>query len=183
MIINLDKNFKPINGTEVEYEAFTFSGGEPHIRIKNFDTTQAVTMTHRLSSFNDLGLLSIAVDALYRMGVKEIDLVIPYFPGARQDRVMTEGESLSVKVYTDIINGYNLRSILIFDAHSDVTPALLNNCKAISNHGFIAALMDKLPEDILLISPDAGASKKIQKLARALEGLRFQRKIFKADLA
>jgi len=169
MILNLDKNFNPIIGSEIEYEAFTFSGGEPHIRIESFDTDQPVTVTHRLVSFNDLGLLSITIDALQRMGVKEIDLVLPYFPGARQDRVMTAGESLSVKVYADIINGYQLRSVLIFDPHSDVTPALLDHCKAMSNHSFVAEIIKSLPKNILLISPDAGASKKIQKLARALE--------------
>ena len=169
MTLNLDSNFKPVTGSEIKYEAFTFSGGEPHIRIEEFDISEPVIITHRVRTFNDLGLLSIAVDALRRLGAKEIELVLPYFPGARQDRVMTAGESLSVKVYADIINGYGLKSITIYDPHSDVTPALLNNCKAIDNHSFVAQLVQTLPENILLISPDAGASKKIQKLARFLQ--------------
>ena len=169
MILNLDKHFTPIDGPEIKFESFTFSGGEPHIRIESFDISDAVTITHRIASFNDLGLLSITVDALQRMGVQDINLILPYFPGARQDRVMVEGESLSVKVYADIINGYFLNSITIFDAHSDVTPALLDHCNAISNFDFIAHIIKSLPENILLISPDAGASKKIQKLARFLE--------------
>ena len=168
MTLNLDSNFKPVTGSEIKYEAFTFSGGEPHIRIEEFDISELVIITHRVRTFNDLGLLSIAVDALRRLGAKEIELVLPYFPGARQDRVMTPGESLSVKVYADIINGYGLKSITIYDPHSDVTPALLNNCKAIDNHRFVAQIVKALPENLLLISPDAGASKKIQKLARFL---------------
>ena len=169
MILNLDKNFKPISGLEIQYESFTFSGGEPHIKIKNFNNSEAVIVTHRVNSFNDLGLLSITIDALQRMGVTEIELVLPYFPGARQDRVMTSGESLSVKVYADLINGYNLKSIKIYDPHSEVTPALLNNCIVINNHDFIAHLIEQLPKDILLVSPDAGALKKIHKLASHLK--------------
>lgn len=169
MIINLDKNFHPIKGKEIQYESFTFSGGEPHVKIDSFPTDNGVTITHRIQSFNDLGLLSIAVDALKRMGTKEIDLFLPYFPGARQDRVMTEGESLTVKVYANIINNYGLSSITIFDPHSDVTPALLNNCSVINNHSFISEVVKDLPDDLILISPDAGASKKIIKLATALQ--------------
>ena len=60
MILNLDKNFKPLDGEEIKFESFTFSGGEPHIKINpNFDKLNEVTVTHRLNSFNDLGLLCI----------------------------------------------------------------------------------------------------------------------------
>ena len=106
MILNLDQNFKPFYcREEIKFQNFTFSGGEPHIKINpDFDANQTITITHRINSFNDLGLLCITVDALKRMDVKDIDLFIPYFPAARQDRVMIKGEPLSVKVYADIIN-------------------------------------------------------------------------------
>lgn len=167
MILNLDQQFKPLAGQEISFEAFTFSGGEPHIKIKPFKA-ERVTVTHRVYSFNDLGLLLIAVDALRRMGAKEISLLLPYFPGARQDRVMVPGESLSVKVYADLINQLKLDSISIYDPHSDVTPALLNNCSVISNHDFVARVVSQLPDDFILVSPDAGASKKILKLGMHL---------------
>ncbi len=168
MIINLDQNFKPLNGDEILFESFIFNGGEPHIRINPFDVNQKVTVTHRINSFNDLGLFCIACDALRRMGVKELHGIIPYFPAARQDRVMVKGESLSVKVYADIINNVGLDSITIFDPHSDVTPALLNNCEVIQNHSFVSSFISSLPKDFILISPDAGAAKKIHKLASQL---------------
>lgn len=168
MVLNLDKNFKPVKGEEIVFESFMFHGGEPHIRIEPFDVEKRVTVTARLNSFNDTGLLCIAVDALRRMGVGEIHVFIPYFPGARQDRVMVHGESLTVKVIADIINSLNVAMVTIVDPHSDVAPALLNNCKVISNHSFISTVLKQLPEDVVLISPDAGASKKIFKLASEL---------------
>jgi len=173
MILNLDNNFSPFSNKEIiDFESFTFSGGEPHIKIlTSISKNQNVTVTHRLQSFNDFGLLLLAIDALQRMGVKSIDVYIPYFPAARQDRIMVKGESLSVKVYADILNTLHLNSITVYDPHSEVTPALLNNCKVISNHNFIQEVIQDIKEDIILISPDGGALKKIYKLTKALGGI------------
>ncbi|MCU0439899.1 MAG: ribose-phosphate diphosphokinase [Raineya sp.] len=172
MVLHLDKNFKPVSAKEIEYESFTFAGGEPHIKIKpDFDKQEAVTITHRLNSFNDLGLLCIAVDALRRLQVEISDLVIPYFPAARQDRVMVQGEPLSVKVYADIINSLGFKKVVVFDAHSEVTPALVQNCQVIPNHQFIRQVIEKIGTSVKLISPDGGALKKIYKVSEALGGI------------
>ena len=172
MILNLDQNFKPLDGEELQFESFTFSGGEPHLKINpNFDITQSVTITHRLNSFNDLGQLCLAVDALKRMQVEIADLYIPYFPAARQDRVMIKGEPLSVKVYADIINSLGFKKVIVFDAHSEVTPAVLNNCEVITNHKFITQVIEEIGKETILISPDGGALKKIYKVAEFLGGI------------
>lgn len=168
MTLNLDPAFQPIDGQNIDFETFTFSGGEPHIRIQAFDTTKEVIVTHRIKSFNDLGLICVAIDALKRMGAHTIDLLIPYFPGARQDRVMVNGESLTVKVYADIINNLGIRSIKIFDPHSDVTPALLNNCEVMDNYLFISEIVNYIPSNFILVAPDAGSIKKVLKLASKL---------------
>lgn len=173
MILNLDKNFNPFgNEKTINFQSFTFSGGEPHIKIQSdFDVNETVTITHRLNSFNDLGLLCVTVDALRRMGVKIIDLFIPYFPAARQDRVMIPGEPLSVKVYADILNAMHLNKVTVFDAHSEVTPALVNNCVVIPNHTFIREVLKIIGNDVKLISPDGGALKKIYKVSEFLGGV------------
>jgi ribose-phosphate pyrophosphokinase len=173
MILNLDPNFRPFNGQkEIEFKSFTFSGGEPHIKINpDFDVKEEITITPRLNSFNDLGLLCLTVDALRRMDVKIINLFIPYFPAARQDRVMIKGEPLSVKVYADIINAMQLEKVFVFDAHSEVTPALVNNCEVIPNHTFIQTVIKSIGNDVKLISPDGGALKKIYKVSEFLGGV------------
>jgi ribose-phosphate pyrophosphokinase len=118
-----------------------------------------------------LGLLCLAVDALRRQDIELESLFIPYFPAARQDRVMVKGEPLSVKVYADIINSLNFKKVLVFDAHSEVTPALVNNCEVIANHKFIQSVIQSIGSDVLLISPDGGALKKIYKLSEFLGGI------------
>nr|BFF38608.1 ribose-phosphate diphosphokinase [Tenacibaculum mesophilum] len=171
MILNLDKSFTPY-GTEnnVDYNFFTFSGGEPHIKIiSELENVSEVTITHRIQSFNDIGTLLLATNALKNMGITKLNVVLPYFPAARQDRLMVSGEPLSIKVYADIINAQNFKSVTVFDPHSEVTPALLNNCKVIDNHKFIELVTQQLSEDLTLISPDGGALKKIYKVAAYLQ--------------
>ncbi|CAH0151692.1 Ribose-phosphate pyrophosphokinase [Pedobacter sp. Bi27] len=171
-MLNLNPSFTPLGENNlIEYKSFLFAGGEPHIKIStNFDVAAPVTITQRINSFNDLGMICITVDALRRMGVKEIELFIPYFPAARQDRVMIPGEPLSVKVYADIINTMALASVTVFDPHSEVTPALLNNCVTVSNHEFIKQVIANIGTDVKLISPDGGALKKIYKVSEFLGG-------------
>ena len=171
-MLNLDPSFTPLGeNNSIAHQSFLFAGGEPHIKITNdFNQDEPVTITQRINSFNDLGLICITVDALKRMGVKEIHLYIPYFPAARQDRVMIPGEPLSVKVYAGIINALKLASVTVFDPHSEVTPALLNNCITISNHEFIKKVIEAIGPDVKLISPDGGALKKIYKVSEFLGG-------------
>ncbi|PDS22752.1 ribose-phosphate diphosphokinase [Flavobacterium branchiophilum] len=172
MLLHLDPNFKPFSGEEIQFEKFTFSGGEPHIKINpNFDLTEKVTVTHRMQSFNDLGFLCLAADALQRMGAQLGTLFIPYFPAARQDRVMVAGEPLSVKVYAQIINSLCFEKVMVFDAHSEVTPAVLDHCEDIPNHDFIQKVVEKIGDEVLLISPDGGALKKIYKVSEFLGGV------------
>ena len=180
--LHLDKKFNPIglHLNEIKYESFTFKGGEPHIKIEQgnlnerFPDNDTVTITHRINSFNDLGLLMVAVNALRKIKSDiKLKLVLPYFPGARQDRVMVEGEPLTVKVYTDTINSLEFSKVTILDPHSDVTPALLNNVQVIDNHKFVlSVLRDIYPKrnshPPILISPDAGSNKKIKDLGMYL---------------
>ena len=169
-------------GKEIKYDFFTFKGGEPHIKldVSNISySTTIVNIAHRINSFNDLGKLMVTVDALRRYGHQvlgtklKLKLVLPYFPGARQDRLMVAGEPFTVKMYADIINSMNFSDVLIFDPHSDVTPALINNVHVVDNHTFVLkVLQDIYPQrdskTPILISPDAGSNKKIGKLAQFL---------------
>lgn len=167
--LHLDTDFTPF-GKSIDFETFTFSGGEPHIKIKEIVKGE-ITITQRITSFNDLGIVLLATDALRRMNIKEINLFIPYFPAARQDRVMVSGEPLSVKVYADIINSQNYEKVTVFDPHSEVTLALVNNVEVIDNHEYVKQCLASIKEEIVLISPDGGALKKIYKLSAYLGGI------------
>jgi len=180
--LHLDNNFTP-NGSSINYDKFTFPGGETHIRIKDY-LDGDVLITQVIHNGNDIMEIALAVDALERMGIQNIDLFIPYVPYARQDRVMSSGESLSIKVFTNIINSLGLKNVYIFDPHSDVTAALINNCKVINNHDFIWWVVNQLFPDnqkFCLVCPDAGADKKIKDLAKYISKFHDDFEIIKCD--
>ncbi|MDN5288129.1 MAG: hypothetical protein JWR38_4403 [Mucilaginibacter sp.] len=165
--LNLTSGFTPFQNIyeEIEGQSFLFSGGEVHIKLK--DNASEVLITSRLNNSDDIMKLLLAVDALRRSGTKNISAFIPYLPYARQDRVMVGGEPLSIKVMCNILNTCNFDKVYIFDVHSEVSLALLNNVELITNDSLVKQVVAN-HTDYLLISPDAGALKKIYKVAQAV---------------
>lgn len=152
------------------FTQFSFGAGENHVRLTS-TPARRVQLLFRYQGDESLMQLLLLTDALKRAGTEQIDLWIPYFPGARQDRLCNPGEPLSVKVYADLINAQHYASVTVFDPHSDVCPALLHRVKVVKNHAFVAEVLASLPGKITLISPDAGANKKVFELSAYLGAL------------
>lgn len=154
---------------KIEYETFVFSGGEVHVKITS-PKSSAVSTVHiraQLHSANAILELELLVDALRRhYNNPKIELVAPYFPYARQDRQCDEGEALSVKIAARHINNLDLNRVVIWDAHSDVTPALLNNVVNVPPNEFVASACHLAATDVVLVAPDAGAIKKVSSVAK-----------------
>jgi len=166
------------NKTRVDFENFTFSGGEEHIRFNPIDFTATVKIEvfERLTNSSTLIQLMMAVDALKRLSNEAIpvELVIPYFPYARQDRVCVEGEALGAVVMANFINNLGFTKVTIWDAHSEVSPALLNRVINVPQIDLLKQC-DELSQrlslgELTLISPDAGASKKTINIAETFNG-------------
>lgn len=172
------------NNRPVETKTVFFGGGEKHIQLLNFPSAAEIVVNFENDS--DIVTLAMYVDALKRSGCKNMVLKIPYFPGARQDRVCNEGEALSVKVYADLINAMNFDRVVIFDPHSEVTPALLNNVEAVDNCEFVLEVikemnyLDSMKKSIL-VSPDAGSNKKVAKVAKFLHENLYSLPVIRAD--
>jgi ribose-phosphate pyrophosphokinase len=164
--LNLSPGFEPF-GPGIQFKSFTFPGGEPHIKLLTPVKGCSVRITCRICNFADLGLLLMASNALRLAGARELRLLLPYFPAARQDRQMIEGEPLSVKVYAQIINSQEYSEVLIFDPHSEVTPALVDRVRVLPNYQFVKLCLAKTGA-CALVAPDGGAQKKIYKLAQYL---------------
>ncbi len=158
-------NKQPIN-------TFNFPGGECYARISPEGISGFTEVTAVLNDSDSILSLLLVIDAIRRVNCHtQIRLTIPYFPYARQDRVCNVGESLSVKVMADLVNALQCYEVVIYDPHSDVTPALLNRCRVISSEEI---LMNSFLREVIinnnwvLISPDAGAEKKVKAVAKSL---------------
>ena len=170
-----------LDNSDIKYIISKFPDGQQAITIDlentGFESSeQVVTIKSRLNSFLDLELIICANQALIELGIKhhslklkEISLYVPYFIGARSDRKFLKGQSNYLKtVICPIINSQNFSRVTVLDPHSDVLEACLNNFQKVSNVTFVKEVIKNL-ENITLVSPDAGALKKIYDVALAVE--------------
>lgn len=156
---------------EVNVDLRKFPAGETFVRITDDpagDTTSL--MVHLLFEGNDdLFNLALLVDAARRhYGPLPIYMSMPYLPYARQDRVCSPGESLSVKVVADFINSLKLAGVNCQDIHSPVAEALFDNMVHDTLSTCFAAMTTHFrdPDQVVLVSPDAGANKKVLGIAK-----------------
>src|ERR1019366_6917050 len=108
--------------------AIIFSGGELHV------TDQTFREPFRIQSANDLVELLMSNEIYSRNGSRDDfkKIIIPYFPYARQDRITEKHTAFSLKVFAKLINDLNFDEVVSLDVHSDVTPALVNNMRVVS---------------------------------------------------
>jgi len=166
--------------SETWIKHFLFKSGENHVQLLNDLSGHEVELFYRYGGDSSFMKMLMLVDAMRRVGVQSLSLTIPYFPGARQDRVCNTGECLSAAFYANLINQQGFKKVIMFDAHSDVVPALVNNVCALNNHAYVASCLNG--EVVTLISPDAGANKKVFSLSRHLGGLEVVRADKKRDV-
>lgn len=179
-LLSLDKEFQPFvdktNIVDLDYKEFTFLGGEPHFQILSQVFADAekpkLIITQRFNGVSDIFNVILAVDAARRMGFGNISLVLPYFPAARQDRVCNEGEPLTIRVFTDMINRCGFTSVHILCPHSEVTPALLDNVVVHDELPFAKHIIIERGfssgDTVNIVCPDAGAGKRVGKIATYL---------------
>lgn len=135
---------------------------------------KSVQIKSKLNNFLDLELIICTVASLRELGVEEIHLYTPYIMGARSDRKFEEGGNNYLKdIICPIINSLNFKTITCIDPHSDVLEACIKGFRKKSNievvsHALKSWYTHDWNKQITLVSPDAGASKKIYKLAEQI---------------
>jgi len=163
-----------------QYKAWKFPGGEIHVQLKALIVpNELLTVQVRLNTTENLIFFLIVKDLLFKMGVNKFAVHCPYFPYQQADRDFSEVECFSLMTITEILRNPRIH-YRCFDVHSDVTPALLQGVSVETNHKFIETVIRWATNDdnLILLSPDAGAYKKIFKLAQALP---MQREVVSAN--
>lgn len=184
-VLNLTNN----ETSDIKFEVSKFPDGQQQVKILGETSVSyepsislntinnSVKIKSRLNNFKDLELIICTTKSLRNLGVKEIHLYTPYFLGSRSDRKFEEGSNNYLKdVICPIINSLNFESVTVLDPHSDVLEACLNNFKKIDNLNLINFSLSNLYDmskillnnEFILVSPDAGANKKIFKIAEQI---------------
>jgi ribose-phosphate pyrophosphokinase len=171
-------NLVDLEKSDIKYKISKFPDGQQTVDLTDWADlnryTDPVKITTRLNSFKDVELLICAVHAVRNIKADcQIALYVPYFLGSRSDRKFVDGGVNYLKqVICPIINSLNFFTVIVLDPHSDVLEACLNNYEKVDNHLLVKyALTDidnkrDAQERICLVSPDAGAYKKIFDVAK-----------------
>jgi len=143
-------------------EFLLYPDGQPHVTIKNINSGDDVKVT--CSIVNSLKLIQLlqTANAIDNKFANKKELHIPYLMAARYDRQMIpgSGESFDLKVIADLVNSMKFDRVFLYDVHSEVSLALIKNSINIDNSELVHAYFK---DDAVLIIPDAGASKKVDK--------------------
>lgn len=164
--------------SDIKFKISKFPDGQQSITLDMIEADLpnkiTVSIASRFNSFLDLELIIAANQALREFSyVENVKLNIPYFLGARSDRKFGDGTSNYLKtVICPIINSQKFSRVTVLDPHSDVLEACLDNYHKHSNHRLVKSALTAIDnkndaqERICLVSPDAGAYKKIFDVAK-----------------
>lgn len=164
-----------------------FPAGEQHF-VPGPTEIGPVAIVVRGSSSEDLMSAAMVADA-FRESDQQVNLVLPYLPGARQDR----GTPFGARVYTDFVNRVIRPSkVYAVDPHSEVMPSLFET-KGIVYPGTPRTILTVYPAAravsravatrtdygwnspyVGIIAPDAGARGRAESVAKRLELPLFQ---------
>lgn len=179
--MQLTPNFKLSVG---ECTLMQFPSGELQVKVKGFTNLHPDNLIgikgSILSSDHIIELLQLVEAIRYSNPLlTDIRLTMPYCAYSRQDRICNEGESFSLKVFAQLINSCNFTEVITWDSHSEVSTALINNCRNIHVNSLISTIDNEyflVDNYNYLISPDAGANKKVFSCAQ-----RFNIPMIRAD--
>ncbi len=160
-----------ISNSDISFKISKFPDGQQSVSITGgFDGNETIQLSSRMNSFKDIELIICANQALKENGAKNVELYVPYFLGARSDRKFEQGQTNYLKnVICPIINSQGFSKVIVMDPHSDVLEACLNNFYKINNFQLVEFALTELGgrnSQTAIVSPDAGALKKIFDVAK-----------------
>lgn len=150
-----------------------FSDGETQINIeesvRGFDV-YIIQSTSEPVNENIMELL-ILIDALKRASAKSINLVMPYYGYARQDRKARSREPITSKLVANLLETTGADRVVTLDLHApqiqgffDVPIDHLQGVPLLSDY-----FKEKNLEDIVIVSPDHGGVIRARRMADRLK--------------
>ena len=162
----------------VDPQLTTFANGEIFCEMeKNVRGAEVFVIQSTSAPVNDhLMELLIMIDALKRASAASINVVIPHYGYARQDRKVSPRTPISAKLVADLISAAGATRVTTMDIHAGQIQGYFNI--PFDNIYASPILIDYISEnlfdeDTIFVSPDAGG----------VERCRYYAKKLKADIA
>ncbi|MGL4307643.1 ribose-phosphate diphosphokinase [Cetobacterium sp. SF1] len=158
-----------------EVEIVRFKDGEVYVRIDETVRGRDVFVVQPTGEpvNENLMELLIFIDALKRASARTINVMIPYYGYARQDRKSSPREPITSKLVANLLTTAGANRIVTMDLHADQIQGFFD---IPVDHMQALPLLAKYfiqkgfhGDDVVVVSPDIGGVKRARKLAEWLD--------------
>lgn len=175
IVTSLNQKVPAQNSQLIQTEISKFPNDEKRIWIKDEDKVrgQKISIVQSFSKPVDENLIEtlLIIDALERLGAREVSLIIPWMGYSLQDKVFREGESIAAKVVADMISNSFVSRVFLLDLHNPSIPGFFSvpTYHLSAMNLFIDHLKtNDYLDNTVVVSPDFGALKASRIFAKNL---------------
>lgn len=150
-----------------------FKSGEIYVHyeesIRNCDVFLVQSMSHTVNEY--FMELLVMIDAAKRASARAINVVIPYYGYARQERKSAPREPISAKLVADLLTTAGADRVLTIDLHAAAIQGFFNI--PVDHLTALDLILEHLTArnipNPIVVSPDAGRASTAEKLASYLD--------------
>ncbi len=159
----ISPNFSDLLPPNIELKEFP--DGDTYVRVPGAKALKGkdVAVYHRLYPHQNGSLMQALFIARVLQGARSIELIVPYLPYSRQDKIWLEGEVKSAEIVCGMLKFAGYSGITTFDCHflkkvGEYEYGGIRVRNITLSDLLIAHAKKHLGEDFEVISPDAGAN-------------------------
>ncbi|MDQ5950926.1 MAG: Phosphoribosyl pyrophosphate synthase, partial [Patescibacteria group bacterium] len=154
----------------VETEFAKFANSEHRVWIKEALSGEDVVVVQSLSNPTDENIMELLLllDAVERLGAREVHAVIPWLGYSLQDKVFRPGEPIAVKVVANLISNSYVRRVYLMDVHNTSIPGFFSIPTTHISASTLFLEYSKKNFDlnsVIVASPDFGGLKRARQFA------------------
>lgn len=158
----------------VQTDISKFANGERRVWIKESLAGEDVIIVQSLSHPTDEHIMELLllIDAVERLGAREVHVVIPWLGYSLQDKVFRPGEPIAVKVVANLISNSYVRRVYLMDVHNTSTPGFFSIPTTHLSASELFVLYAKEHFELnqaVVASPDFGGLKRARVFANELD--------------
>ncbi len=153
-------------------EVGTFSDGECCVEITENVRGMDCFVLQSLSAPANIHVMELLImlDALKRSSARRVTAVVPYYGYARQDRKVKPRVPITAKLIADLLTTAGADRVCCLDLHAGQIQGFFNipvdNLYA--TNVLLEAVEERVPGDVMIISPDAGGVERARAYAKRL---------------
>lgn len=158
----------------VDEPVTVFADGESHVQISRNLRRKEVFIIQSTSQpvNNSIMELVFMVRAARRASAEEVNVIIPYYGYARQDRKDQPRVTISGADIADMLDTAGIDRILTIDLHAEQMQGVLSRPwdNLYASRALMPAIQELGTDNMVVVSPDVGGTKRAEKFSFLLNG-------------